>query len=89
MPHFGHIFVLAIVEEMTAVLISMRAISSRSGIVWRVIYRRAANVVTDACGGGHTVGDMEPDVPSNMEFLLAFERTHAVVQSFCVNAGAP
>ena len=34
MPHFGHILVLAIVEEMTAVLMIMRAIiSSRSGIV--------------------------------------------------------
>ena len=30
-------------------------------------------VVTDRKIGVHTVGDIDPDEPSNMEFLLAFE----------------
>ena len=36
-----------------------------------------------------TVGDIDPEVPSNMKSLFAFELTQAAVQSFCVNAAAP
>lgn len=47
-----------------------------------------ANAGADALTA-HTVGDIDPDVPSNIEFLFAFELTQAGAQSFCVNADAP
>ena len=82
-PHFGHILVLAIVGEMTAVLAIMWAISSRSGSGWR-----AASVVADTWVGVHTFRDIDPDDPSNVSSFVAFELTQAGVHSFCENAVA-
>ena len=82
MPHFGHAVVLRIVEVkakvLTTVIIGMRAISSRSGIGGRVIYWRVAGVEAAA----HTVSEIDPGEPANMNFLLAFESTQTAPQSF-------
>ena len=45
-------------------------------------------VGTGAVGTGvgvHTVSDIDPDEPANIELLLAFEWTQAAPQSFCLN----
>ena len=85
MPHFGHTLALPIVEEMTAVLTTMRAISSRSGSVWRAACWLVASVVPDSWDGVHTFDDIDADVPLNIEILLAFEWTQAAVHNFCLN----
>jgi len=82
MPHLGHVIVLAISEvmagELTAVVISVLAMSSRSGIGLRDTYGR---VGTDV----QTLRDIDPDESSNMPTLLAFECTQAVRQRCRLN----
>ena len=88
MPHFGHVSVLAVSEAMdgvlTGVLIDVLAMSSRSVIGRRDAYTNgqrgqwcASCVVVDV----HTIGDIDPDEPLNMPFLLALDRAQAVAQS--------
>ena len=81
MPHFGHVTGLTIievgVEVLTDVVIGVRKISSRSGIGRRVTCWGGGCV-----GAPHTVSEIEPDEPTNMPFLLAFEWTQAGPQSF-------
>ena len=36
----------------------------------------------------HTVREIDPNDPTNISFLLAFEWTQAALQSFCVNEAA-
>ena len=72
MPHFGH----------AGVLIVVRAISSRSDIGRRDTYSRVPTVVADVEADAHTVRDIDPEDPSSMSSLLAFDWTHAVPQSF-------
>lgn len=71
MPHFGHAIILAILGMMasvpTGVVITVRTISSRSGIGERAHLR--------VCG-------IDADEPSNVKVLLAVERTQAAPQSF-------
>ena len=82
MPHFGHAVVLRIVEvkakALTTVVIGMRAISSRSGVGRCVAYGRVVGVWVAA----HTVSEIDPGEPANMNFLLAFESTQTAPQSF-------
>ena len=47
--------------------------SSRSGIGWREIYSRAGRVVGGVETDGHTVRGIDPDEPTSMLVLLAFE----------------
>ena len=66
MPHFGHVIALLIVEVLagapTDVVIGMRAISSRSDIGRRDTYGRVVCV--------HTVRDIDPDDPANINSFL-------------------
>ena len=71
MPHLGHAPLFVVVEVM-ADLDDVGAMSSRSIIGRRDIYRRAVSVV-GAGAGVHTVRDMDPEDPANMSALLAFE----------------
>ena len=76
---------LAIVEVKVAVLtnvvVGVRTISSRSGIDLCVTCLR----VDGEGAASHTVREIDPGEPSNMRCLLAFERTQARPQSFCLN----
>ena len=72
-------------EALTTVVIGVRAISSRSGVGRRVIYWRVSGVGAAA----HTVSEIDPGEPVNMNFLLAFEWTQAAPQSFWLNDVAP
>ena len=85
-PHLLHVIVAAIAGPCE-VSIGVLDISSRSGMRGRAAYGRVvagvgAGVHSDAC-------NIEPDVPSNMRFLLAFEWTQAAAQSFALNDVAP
>ena len=81
-PHFGHVIllleVMASVLMLTGVVIDAPTISSRSGIGRRDIYWRMVVKV-------HTRDDIDPKLPVNMAFLLAFERTQAAPHSLCLN----
>ena len=85
MPHLRHVIILTLAEVMTGVLadavVGVLTMSSRSGIG-----RRGMAVVGSAV---HTVRDIDPDDPTNMSFLFAFECTQAVPQSVCLNDTAP
>ena len=74
---------------MAAVLSSMWALSSRSGIFSGVSGGGVARVVSackfDASDAVHTVGDIDPDDPSNMDFFFTFDVSQLGVQSVCVN----
>ena len=78
MPHFEHITVLRVVAGVkddvpTGVVIGVRTISSRSGSGRRVT---RGCVTCVAVGGGadvHAVDDIDPEVPANINFLLASE----------------
>ena len=67
---------------LTDVAIGVLAMSSRSGNGRRDIYWRVPSVVAGVGTDVHTVRDIDPDESSNINFLLAFECTHAVPQSF-------
>ena len=85
MLHFGHVIVLAIVDVMaglTGVAIGVLTINSRSGTGCRDTYWPGPSVVAGVRVDVHTVRDIDPEESSNMNFLLAFEFTHAVPQSF-------
>ena len=81
MPHFGHVIVLAVVGVLT--------MSSRSGIGRRETYSLVDRVVGSVGSDGHAVHGIDPDEPSNMLVLLAFECTQADPQSFRLNDFAP
>ena len=83
-PHLGHVIVRSVVDVTDGVLIGFLTMSSRS-----VIGERD----TCCCVVGadlHAVRDIDPDGPANinMSFLLAFELTQAIPQSFCLNEAA-
>ena len=96
MPHFGHVSVLAVSEamdgELTDVLIDVLAMSSRSVIGRRDASRNAQRrqrcapcvVVVDL----RNVGDIDPDEPLNMLFLLALDRIQVSPQSFWLKFSA-
>ena len=65
--------VLAGIAVMNGVLIGVLAMSSRSDIGRRDAYSRVACAVAGEETGLHTVRDIDPDEPSNMDILLAFE----------------
>ena len=46
-------------------------------------------MVTDSWLGVHEFGIIDPDEPTNISTLLAFECTQGAVQSVCVNDTAP
>ena len=65
--------VLAGIAVMNGVLIGVLAMSSRSDIGRRDTYSRVACVMAGEETDVHTVRDIDPDEPSNMDILLAFE----------------
>ena len=81
MLHFGHVILLVEVIPSVLVLdgvvIGARTISSRSGTGRRDTYWL---VVAEA----HTTDDIDPNEPSNMDCLLALERTQASPHSACL-----
>lgn len=98
MPHFGHIilFVEAMDGVLIEVVCGVLGMSSRAGLGRRDTYLRVIRaglgqrdkylrVTRLVAGGGddaHTVCDIDPDEPVNMESLFAFEWTQAARQSF-------
>jgi len=91
-PHLGHVLVRSIAKEiydvLSAVLVGILTMSSRSGIfrcdTWREGYRRVAGVET----GVHTAGKIDPDEPLNMSFFVDFEFTQSASQSLWLNNAA-
>ena len=83
MPHFGHAPLTVAVGVMVDVLVlnGVGTMSSRSGSGRRDTYSRVATVVSGVWAGVHTVCDIDPEEPSNMFLLLAFEWTQAASQS--------
>ena len=49
------------------------------------LWSSALDCGENAPGGLHNFGDMDPDEPSNIWILLAFESTQAALQSWCPN----
>ena len=82
-PHFGHVLRLVIVEVMADALVrnGVRTMSSRSIIGRRVEYWRVIRVVIGVYCDGHAVPDINPEHPSNICVLLAFEWSQASPQS--------
>ena len=78
MPHFGHMLALALVVEVPAVLMIMRAMSSRSGSVWCVVCWCVASVVVDAAVDVVVVVHIDPGESLNMHCFLALVRTQTV-----------
>ena len=76
---------MAGVLTLTAVMVDVRAFSSRSVIGRRDTWRRVTWVVTDVEAEVHTVPDIAPGEPVNMASLLAFECIQASPQSVCLN----
>ena len=73
---------------LTDVAICVLAMSSRSGIGRRDTYWRVGPVVTGVGADVHTVCDIDPDVPPNIEAFVAFELTQVAPQSFCLKENA-
>ena len=82
-PHFGHVIlylteVMDVVLMLIGVAIDARTISSRSGSGRRDTYWSVVAKV-------HTSDDIDPHVPANMSFWVAFELTQAGPHSLCLN----
>ena len=69
---------------LTAVVIGVLTISSRSGNGRRDKYLCVASVVNGVGTDVHSVCDIDPEVPANMRVFIAFELTQAAPQSFCL-----
>ena len=74
---------------LAGVVIGKSSTSSRSGNGRRVAYWRVARVVASVGDNMCTICDIDPDDPSNMRFLLAFECTQAAPESLFLNETVP
>ena len=86
MPHFGHVILLRIIEVkaevLTDVLICVRTISSRSGNGRRVTRLLVGCMPADGGADVQTADDIDPDDPTNIAVLLAFDWAQVSPQSF-------
>ena len=89
MPHFAHVIFLSVVGAKAEVLtdnvvIGVRIISSRPGDKPRIT--TGGKVVRWVSAGGgvdvQTAGDIDPDEPTNIAVLLAFEWIQVSPHSF-------
>ena len=87
MPHLGHVTIFMTVEPvagvLTDVVIGVLAISSRSGFDRLDTSCCGTCLVAGVEADVHTVGDIDPEEPSNMVvFPGDFELTQGAPQSF-------
>ena len=84
-PHFGQAASLTEAMPSVFMLVGAEVVST---ISFRLEIDRKGDTYCRVVVKLHPCDEIDPNAPVNMSFLLAFERTQAAPQSFCLNDAA-